>query len=793
MPNPLNWRLPTAANRHVSIYLLLGISLLAFCGRASAGTAAGPAVRDVIEFTRIIQPVNRDNVALQNQVSPDGRHLFIVTRKADVGSDRNRFEVLLLDVSPERLASQQHSGPTCLVTVEAERDSDDANPALREARWADDRTIVFRARLRDQPFQVYRVDVDTRRMTQLTFEPLGLVEFAISKDLRRVVYVAPVSNPPLSPGARSLVVGTHSFWSVNFGQSSLLAQQRRYRYRTVEAGPGKTARDLGEPFFESSGRWPGVSVSPDGRWAVLPRYRADRQLAWSEQYPQIADTTSRYGPSLKLDPLGYYSRPYSYVPRQHVAYRLDDGSEHGMLDSPDDALPGGNQVRTDRIWMGGGTSVVIAGTHIPLPGGDPGRGRTAHIVEYWPGSGRWRDIALLNGRLTAALPVPGDRDSFVAIDGGKRRRFDRGDDGGWRETGEGGDPLLRDGWRLRIEEALNEPPEVVAVGPAGRSVRLTRLNPQFDPAGWGTMRPYAWKDARGRPWDGGLMVPANFDPGTRHSLVIQTYGFNPGRFYLDGSNLYDGYTSGFAGRAFLRENLLVLALPWGASSGGPDDEHGAIAAFSEGVSGAIDALVAEGLVARDRVGIMGWSATGERVLNLLTHTDAPIRAATLLDGDANTLFSMTITYAVKDGIQNRKESTNEGGPFGASLARWIDNDPSLHTDCVRAAVRIETYGPVVHNNWDIYALLRRQYKPVEMIVIPQGSHALSRPSERMISMQGNVDWYRFWLKDERRSEPSVPGETVAALRDQYARWSQMAALKKTVDGKPRCARGARVE
>jgi len=154
-------------------------------------------------------------------------------------------------------------------------------------------------------------------------------------------------------------------------------------------------------------------------------------------------------------------------------------------------------------------------------------------------------------------------------------------------------------------------------------------------------------------------------------------------------------------------------------------------------------LVVQGSVDRDRIGIIGWSATGAQVLNLVTFTDTPIRAASMVDGDSNTLFSMTITYSVLDGIQLKKERLNQGAPFGPTLNRWIRNDPSLHTDCIRAALRFEAYGPHVHNNWDIYALLRRQYKPVEMIVFPQGAHALSRPSERMISLQGNVDWFRF--------------------------------------------------
>lgn len=781
-----------AFHRLAALHLALALALLAAWPSLAASEPVGPSVKEVVEFTRIIQPLNHDNDALQLQISPDGAQAFIVTRKAHVASDRNRFEILLLDVRRERLAAGRKSEPVRLLTVDAQRDDDNGNPSLREARWAGNRTIVFRARVHDAPFQVYRLDVPTRRLTQLTFEPRGLVNFDISSDLQSVVYVAPVPNPAMPPGARSVVAGTNSFWSIHFGQDSFRTQQRRYRYMVAPAGSRRAARPLGESFPESSGGWPGASISPDGRWALLPRYEPARQLTWGQQYPQVADATEKYGPSVKLDSLGYYSRPMSYVSRRLVAYRLADGREQAVVDAPDDSLPG---VRSDRLWQGGGTSVVIAGTYLPKGEGDSNAGSASHIVEYWPDSGKWKDIAALKQRLKTALPIAGKPGAFVAIDGDQRRRFERTTDANWCEVDETRSEEAdragpRGTWRLRVDEALNQPPDIVAFGSNGETVRLTELNPQFSAASWGTMREYGWQDAKGRPWNGGLMTPNDFDPNFKHALVIQTYGFSPRRFYHDGANVYDGYTSGFAGRAFLRENILVLALPWGAASGGPDDQHGQIAAFSEGVRGAIESLVAKGWVDREKIGIMGWSSTGERVLNLVTFSDAPIRAASLLDGDANTLFSMTITYAVMDGIQVRKERTNEGGPFGETLQRWIRNDPSLHTECVKAALRIETYGPEVHNNWDIYALLRRQYKPVEMIMIPQGSHALSRPSERMISLQGNVDWYRFWLKGEQRSEPLVPSETAATLREQYARWGQMVELKRAVDAKPGCVRTA---
>lgn len=763
----------------------------------AAAAGEGPTVRDVVEFTRIVQPHNGDPDQLAAQVSPDGKRAFIVTRRADVATDTNRYEILLLDVRPERLSHGKPDPVQTLITVEARTDENYMDPSVQDVRWAGDRTLLLRARMDDAGFQVYSLDVATRRLRQLTFESRRLVSFAVSQSLDRVVYAAQVPQPPMLPGRHAVVVGNQSFWSVKHGQDDWRAQRRYYQYFVAEAGAERPARPLGEVFPEAGNALPGVDISPDGRWALLHRWEPERQLAWGRDYPLVAVATRRYGPSVSVDPLGYFSRPSHYVPRRLVAWRLADARPQDVIDAPDDALPGDLQRRGDRLWLDGGQSVLVGGTHLPVsdtPDGPEGV-RRSHVVEYWPDENRSRIVTALSGRLGELLPVRGRPDRFVVTDAAGRRLFERLPSGGWaqvRATPEAAGPPDESSaggpdWRLRVAEGLDVPPDVVADGPEGRSVTLTTLNPQFDPDRWGRMQPYSWSDDKGRRWDGGLMTPRRVDRTARHALVIQTYGFAPDRFYLDGSNRGDGHSSGFAGRAFLREGILVLALPIRAATGAPKGDREAILAFIDAVRGAVDILVADGLVDRDRVGILGWSATGERVLNLVTFGGVPMKAASILDGDANTLFSAAITYAASDNVLARKERTNEGSPFGASLADWVRNDPSLHTDCIRAALRIETYGPWVLNNWDVYALMRRQYKPVEMVVIPGGSHALSRPAERMVSLQGNVDWHRFWLKGEERSEVVVPGETAEDLRQQYLRWRQMVDLKRADDAKPPCA------
>ncbi len=759
------------------------------CTGSATAVEAGPSVTDVVEFTRLLAPSQSNEEQLRQQISPDGLQAFILTRKANTRTDRNRYEILLLDLKAQRLESGRYVAPVSVASLEPVLDNSSSYPSVQDLRWSGNRTIVFRARLRDDVFQVFSVDTVTKALRQLTHASATVLSYAVSDDQDRVLYAALQNNPPLPEGQRSIVVGNRSFKSIVSGETDIMEQQRKFQYFVAERGKSMNPRPLGTAARDLVTFSPLLSISPDGRWALVPHDEPERHAGWIKDYPLVREEAQRFSPGLIIDPLSYFTRQDSYAPMRLMAYRLADGIARPVVDAPESR---GYGSLPQFLWQGHGASVVIAGTHLPLHAEGRASGSTAaHVVEYWPVSGRWEVVTELKGRLKVAQTVSAD--VFFAVDEGGRREFQRVADGRWQQVAMPAASVPADkapAWSLRIRQSLNEPPEIVAEGPAGQVVPLTRMNTQVTPA-WGSMRPYSWKDARGRQWDGGLMVPARFEAGTRRPLIIQTYGFTARNFYLEGTNLSESSTSGFAGRAFLRSGFLVLALPmYPTVRDGARGPRENMLASIDGTRAAIESLVQEGLVDRDRVGIMGFSTTGEWVLNMMTFSDVPIRAATLLDGNTNTLYSSVVTYGVSDSIVDRKERTNGGVPAGNTLANWIRNDPSFHTDCVKAAVRIESYGRGVKNNWDTYSLMRRQYKAVEMIVMPKGSHSLHGPSERMISLQGNVDWYSFWLNGEERTEPYLPGESDETLRAQYRRWRQMAELKKADDARPVCARQA---
>jgi hypothetical protein len=102
-------------------------------------------------------------------------------------------------------------------------------------------------------------------------------------------------------------------------------------------------------------------------------------------------------------------------------------------------------------------------------------------------------------------------------------------------------------------------------------------------------------------------------------------------------------------------------------------------------------------------------------------------------------------------------------PFGAGLGAWTQAAPGFLLHQLQTPLRIEAIGPTgLLAEWETYASLRAQRKPVTLIYLPNGKHVLQRPLERLASQQGNVDWFRFWLQDEEDPNP--------AKLKQYARW-----------------------
>jgi dipeptidyl aminopeptidase/acylaminoacyl peptidase len=324
-----------------------------------------------------------------------------------------------------------------------------------------------------------------------------------------------------------------------------------------------------------------------------------------------------------------------------------------------------------------------------------------------------------------------------------------------------------------LEEDVNTPAKIyVSARKTREKALLLDLNPQFAGLEFGKVETVEWK-AGELELIGGLYFPPDYVPGRRYPLVIQTHGFSPERFAMDGRS---EWSSGFAARPLAAAGFLVLQVEKFKNRQDHDGlDHGADRRFGvtpaqsrrnfamAAYEGAIDYLDGRGIIDRDRVGISGFSRTVAFVAYTLTHTKYQIAAAVMTDGITGGYFQ-NLAFPAEAAETNALYGG--AAPFGEGIETWLKESPTFNLDKVKTPVRLVAFGPgSVLEMWEWFSGLSLQNKPVDFIEIPDGAHLLQKPWERRLAMQGMVDWFRFWLKGEEDPDP--------AKAQQYIRWRKL--------------------
>jgi dipeptidyl aminopeptidase/acylaminoacyl peptidase len=117
---------------------------------------------------------------------------------------------------------------------------------------------------------------------------------------------------------------------------------------------------------------------------------------------------------------------------------------------------------------------------------------------------------------------------------------------------------------------------------------------------------------------------------------------------------------------------------------------------------------------------------------------------------------------------NDYEGELGGPPYGDTLANTLRFTPAFNAQRVRCPLLMEytRFPGDLTGNMEFFVALNRLGKPVEMFSYPTGEHDLDTPSQRVASLQRNVDWFRFWMQGVETSPPANDPE-------QFVRWKKL--------------------
>ena len=672
--------------------------------------------------------------------SPGKTKFLVVVKRGNIRLNTVDYSILLFQSRSVFTTAK----PRVLVTMSSSSNRD----AVKNVKWLDDNTVVFLGETRSALPQVYRLDTTTGKTEQLTHHPMPVLAYDISRDLRTLVYEAVTKDraDPEGTKRRGVVITTQE-------PSDLLPcddhkdSDSAVRALFVQTKDRSAYRIESQDFFDEN--LP-LALSPDGRFALVVVRVSHVPHGWANYKDEV----------LRSAVAGQQPGTWSNV----AEYMILDTSTRVLKPLVNAPI---NWATYGFAWANDSLSVVLSGAYLPLDTGDPNeqqrRTERPFVIEVGvPG----RNIVKITDeplRITRW-----ENTGTVLLE--PAARHNNAPTTAYRKTGSrwlsapvnDEDTRSSDPFELTLEEDINTPPRIFVRQENGsRATPLLDLNPQFAHLEFGTVEAVTWKATDGHEVAGGLYLPPDYIAGKRYPLVIQTHGFRKDRFWIDGP-----WSSAFAAQPLAAQGIVVLQVGSSVNStedskfaGSPQEAPRQMAAYE----GAIDYLDARGLIDRELVGIIGFSRTVFYVEYTLTHSEYRFRAASLADGFDGGYMNYLLWPTADYG------EVNGGTPVGSALRMWLENSPGFNLDKVTAAVHLEYYGRGYFlGGWQWYSGLRLLNKPVDFVWLPDGYHMLMKPWDRLVSQQGTVDWFDFWLKGARDPDPSK--------RNQYDRWQRLRDL-----------------
>jgi dipeptidyl aminopeptidase/acylaminoacyl peptidase len=761
-----------------------------FCLTASISCgeeARSVTTRDAIEMTVPADPIFADEPWAHERVaqfSPDRGRFVVVLSHGDVNANTNWCEILLW------LVADLRKGEFRPRTV-AKLGSSSNVAAIRQVVWSSDNvTIWFVGGNQGEKQQVYSLDTDTGAIRRITNHPTNVLAFSHDASGTRIAYLAERAPVGIwNERTRRTGIVASAFPSTNLsgfvlGYEDAGVLYDRNEFATMDlffADSGvttklSTKRKL--PPAIAGALESNFALSPDGKHVIIATDvpLSEINVSWRALDDRSIRNAFAYNATDgKTVANGIGQAKWSYIEGYEIL-DTQTGRSRVLLNAP--LSSDGRAFRP--IWASDNESVVLSGLYLRPEQSNiyderPIASRaTRQTVQVHLSSGTIEAVGEKcyralewnreSNELTCLSPtnhpdgiarVPGAGGSWYA---NLTSRYQR-TDGGWKAVR--GSGVLNGDIKITVREDMNTPPKLfVRKGADASESLLLDLNPQFDELVFSKAEEVSIGWARGRKTMAGFYPPLNFIAGRRYPLVIQTHGWTKEQFQIEGFS-----TTGYATQALAARGLAVLQVSdivYGDHDDPKEELNNAIAIYRS----AIAFLDRRGIVDPHKVGLLGFSRTGDYLTWVLTQDPRLFAAASTAESTLG-----YVSFMSRQGGASFDISSLYGGPpIGRHLSTWLKYSPSFHLDRVRAPLRINVlcaplFLPTAFEWFEGLTLL---HKPVEMVMLESGEHEIVKPGERMTVSGGNVDWFDFWLNDHE--DPN------AGKSEQYARWHKLREL-----------------
>jgi hypothetical protein len=737
------------AKPFATILILMGVQGLAGLfighGKRPLPEKRPVTVADAIRMTRIAgngYPSLRPKSGFA-AFSPDGKRFAIVIARGDIEKNTNEYSLLLF-----RTSDLFDGGmPKTLVSFSSSSNQE----GIVGLKWSSDNdTIFFLGANANEPAQLYSLRCSSGEWKKLTSSRTSLVSYVASEEGDTIVFAAERPERDLI-NEEVLRRGFHA--GAELLPDLIRGQIPNYEPELFIKGkagsPDQPLRTLG-PLDSGVND---LCLSPDERYLVVKTDVSEIPERWSLYEDPYLQGVLR---------MKHGKRTGTRILRYELI-DLRTGSSEALLDSPAAYAPSGV------LWSPDSKSLLLSSVYLPLDVENQtelqSRRSNKFVVEIELASRKFVKVTKAElqpirwDARTNIVQFQVQNNQDEAADS-VRPIFYQKVGKVWGRLGDALGEANEAPPSILAEQGLNLPPQVVAVdAKTKRKVTLLDLNPQFAGLAFGKVEEIDWKDGTGNPVSGGLYLPPDYVEGKRYPLVIQTHGYDPHKFVIDGN-----YITASAAQPLASRGIAVLQMNdiFQDSLVTPQEAARAMSAYEN----AVEYLDKKGIIDRSHVGLVGFSRTCLYVKYVLTHSKQRFAAAIVADGfDGGYLQYFGYGSPASD-FDSEEESVIGAPPFGKGLLVWLKRSPGFLLNRVETPLQIQAISPgSLLGEWEWFVGLRRLAKPVDFIYLPTGTHILVKPWDRMISQEGTLDWFCFWLKGEEDAD--------SKKIEQYLRWREL--------------------
>ena len=253
----------------------------------------------------------------------------------------------------------------------------------------------------------------------------------------------------------------------------------------------------------------------------------------------------------------------------------------------------------------------------------------------------------------------------------------------------------------------------------------------------------------GIPLKGILYYPLNYNPSQKYPAVVHVYEIQhtSANHYLSASFEKNG--TGFNIRLLLEKGYFVFL---------PDivfGEKGTGLSALDCVNHALDAIENKNSVDKSKIGLTGHSHGGYETNFIATHSD---RFAAYVSGAGNSdivrsYFSFNYNFLSPFYWQYETGQYQMNKSFREDKELYFRNNPIYDVDQVNAPVLLWAGMKDKNIDWqqtmEFYIGLKRNNKKVVALFYPDEGHALMKTDTRRDLVCRTLDWFDYFLKDQR--------------------------------------------